>query len=83
MRAECMSCGKIITNPFIDTDSKGRLYFFCNKEHRNDYAERLINVAFLMNPIGGGYIACCTVWCYIKSLFKKTRRLSPNYRKHQ
>jgi len=45
MRAECMSCGKIITNPFIDTDSKGRLYFFCNKEHRDKYEEQL-------NPFG-------------------------------
>ena len=79
MKAECMDCGKIISNPFVDTDSKGRLYFFCNKEHRDKYEEQLINIAFFMNPISSLYIAWLIAWNYIKSLFRKTNQRKQIY----
>jgi len=73
MKTECMDCGKIISNPFVDTDNKGRLYFFCNKEHRDNYERFLIERAIICNPIGS--MVCFWAFCYgfIKCLFQKKK----------
>ena len=71
MKTECNYCGKIITNPFIDTDSKGGIYFFCDKEHRDRYEEFLMRKALMLNPIGAMVFAWGILWGFTKRTFKK------------
>jgi len=71
IKTECNYCGKIITNPFIDTDSKGSIYFFCNKEHRDKYSKVMIESALMMNPIGAMCFFWGVVWGFIVGLYER------------
>jgi len=51
-KVECRYCGKIITEPFIDTDQEGKMYFFCNPKHRDEFEAILLKNAFIMSPFG-------------------------------
>ena len=56
MKTECRYCGKIVTDPFIDTDQKGRFFFFCDQYHRDLFSIAqaqgdAILFDFLFNPI--------------------------------
>lgn len=74
MKAECNCCGKVISNPFVDTDNKGKLYFFCNKRHRDLYEERMVELAFFMNPFSVIYFTYVIIYHYIKEGVKWLQR---------
>ena len=71
MKVECIYCRKIITNPFVDTNTKGGIYFFCNREHRDEYEKFLVRRAIMCNPIGAMIFVWGVIWGFIKCFFKR------------
>lgn len=74
MKAICDFCGREVNNPLIDTDSRNRLYFFCNQKHRDKY-EKTIEILYVTSPyfwIPGSAIAWLFRRAYEKIKHKKS-----------
>jgi len=68
MKAECNYCGKLLKDPFVDTDQKGRFYFFCDQKHRDLFEQRMLEISLLLNPGFQAISLCGVIW---RSIFKR------------
>jgi len=75
MKVECRYCSKILNEEdvFMDTDQKGRFYFFCDQEHRNIFEKEMMkhkaDVTIMMHPLFG--LVLMGTWFKNKFMNKK------------